>query len=54
MLPNERIDPLFYAAIKATEAGIVSALHAAETMIGRDGVTARALEPELLVSALRS
>lgn len=54
MLPSERIDPLFYAAIEATEAAIVSALLAAETMIGRDGVTARALEPELLVSALRS
>lgn len=45
---NERIDPLFY---EATEAAIVSALLAGETMIDRDGVTARALE--LLVSASR-
>jgi len=38
----------------SSEAAIVSALLAAEAMTGRDGVTARALEPELLVSALRS
>jgi D-aminopeptidase len=52
MLPNERIDPLFYAAIEATEEAIVNALLAAETMTGRGGVTIYALDPELLVEAL--
>ena len=52
MLPNERMTPLFHAAAEATEAAIVNALLAAGTVTGRDGVTARGLEPELLVSAL--
>ena len=42
MLPNERIDDLFYATIEATEAAIVNALLAAETMSGR-GTTVHAL-----------
>jgi D-aminopeptidase len=52
MLPNERMSPLFHAAAEATEAAIVNALLAAGTVIGRDGVTARGLDPDLLVSAL--
>jgi D-aminopeptidase len=52
MLPNDRLNPLFYAAIEATEEAIVNALLAAETMTGRNGVTAYALEPELLLEAL--
>jgi D-aminopeptidase len=52
MLPNERLNPLFYAAIEATEEAIVNALVAAETLTGRGGVTAYALEPELLLEAL--
>ena len=53
MLPNERIDPLFYAAIEATEEAIVNALLAAETMTGKDGVVAHGLDPELLLAVLR-
>jgi len=52
MLPNERLNPLFYAAIEATEEAIVNALVAAETLTGRGGVTAYALEPELLLEVL--
>jgi D-aminopeptidase len=52
MLPNNRLNPLFYAAIEATEEAIVNALLAAETMTGRNGVTAYALEPELLLEVL--
>jgi D-aminopeptidase len=52
MLVDSHIDPLFYAAIEATEAAIVAALLAGETMTGRDGVTAHALPSELLVSEL--
>jgi D-aminopeptidase len=52
MLPNDRINPLFYAVIEATEEAIVNALIAAETLTGRGGVTAYALEPELLLEVL--
>jgi D-aminopeptidase len=53
MLANDRIDPLFYAVIEATEEAIVNALLAAETLTGRDGVTVHALDPELLTGVLR-
>jgi D-aminopeptidase len=46
------MDPLFYAAIEATEAAIVNAQLAAETMIGRDGITAHALAAERLLDAI--
>jgi D-aminopeptidase len=52
MLPNGRMNPLFYAAIEATEEAIVNALVAAETLTGRGGLTAYALEPEVLLEAL--
>ena len=52
MLPNERMDVLFEAAVDATEEAILNALLAAETMTGRAGHTAHALEPELLLEAL--
>ena len=51
MLANERIDPLFYAAIEATEEAIVNALLAAETMTGRLG-TVHALDGDALVEVL--
>ena len=37
MLPNDAIDPIFYATVQATEEAIVNALVAAETMDGVDG-----------------
>jgi D-aminopeptidase len=52
MLPNEQIDPLFAAVVDATEEAILNALLAAETMTGRAGHTAHALEPALLLDAL--
>ena len=51
MLPNDSIDPLFYAVIEATEEAIVNALLAAETMTGR-GVTVECLDPEALVDVM--
>jgi D-aminopeptidase len=36
-VPNEEIDPLFYATIEATEEAIVNALLNGETMTGRSG-----------------
>ena len=52
MVPDNRLDPLFYAAVEATEGAIVSALLSAETMTGRGGVTVHALTDELLQDAL--
>ena len=39
--------------IEATEEAIVNCLVAAETMVGRDGITAHALPHDLLVEALK-
>jgi D-aminopeptidase len=43
MLSDAHITPLFEACVDATEEAVVNALLAAETMTGRDGITARAL-----------
>ena len=52
LMPAESsLNDLFYAAIEATEAAIVNALLAAETMTAR-GVTVHALEPQALLDAL--
>ena len=52
VLNDQLIDPLFYAVIEATEEAIVNALLVAETMQGRDGITAHALEEEALAEVL--
>jgi D-aminopeptidase len=52
MVANRWITTLFEAVIDATEEAIVNALLAAETMTGRDGITAYGLEPERLQAAL--
>ena len=52
MLAGERIDPLFYAVIEATEEAIVNAMVAAETMTGRGGVTAHRLDHDRLVATM--
>ena len=53
LLPESRMDELFYAVIEATEEAIVNALLAAETMTGFGG-TAYRLEPELLGEVMRA
>jgi D-aminopeptidase len=52
MVPDAHLDPLFYAAVEATEGAIVNALLAAETTTGRNGATAHALGAERLLDAL--
>ena len=52
MLPNERINPVFRAAVSATEEAIVNAMVAATTMTGHRGFTAHALDHDLLRRAL--
>ena len=46
------IDALFDGVIEATEEAIVNALVAAETMVGRDGITARALPHDRLLEVM--
>ncbi len=52
MVADRGITPLFQAAVEATEAAIVNALLAGETMSGRDGITAHALGHERLVDIM--
>jgi D-aminopeptidase len=51
-VPQDALNPLFYAAIEATEEAIVNALLAAESMTGRGGATVYGLEPSLLREAM--
>jgi D-aminopeptidase len=48
MVPEGSMTELFWSAIEATEEAILNALVAAETMTGRDGITAYALDHEML------
>ncbi len=52
MLSDVYITDLFDAVVEATEEAIVNAILGAQTMTGRDGVTAHALPGERLVAAL--
>ena len=52
MLSDVYITALFDAVVECTEEAIVNAILSAETMTGRDGVTAYALPGERLVAAL--
>ncbi len=52
VLSDLYITPLFDAVVEATEEAIVNALLAAETMVGRDGVTAHALKGGRLLELL--
>ncbi len=53
MLANNHLDPLFDAVVEATQEAILNAQLGADTMVGRDGVTAFALDPEMLLDALK-
>ena len=52
MLPNARMNPLFYATAQATEEAILNALLAAETMTGADDVRVFALPVDRLKAAM--
>jgi D-aminopeptidase len=54
MVLDPALDALFEATIEATEEAIVNALVAADTMVGRDGLTAHRLPHDALVAALAS
>jgi D-aminopeptidase len=53
MLSNDHIDELFWATIEATEEAILNSMVAAETMVGRDGITFHALPHDRLVEVMR-
>jgi len=53
-LPNDRISPLFLAAIEATEEAIYNALCAATTVTGFQGTTVEALPLERVRAILRA
>jgi D-aminopeptidase len=52
MLPDNEISDLFWATIEAVEESILNALVAAETLTGRDGITAHALPHDRLVEIM--
>jgi D-aminopeptidase len=52
MLHDGEISELFWGAIESTEEAICNALVAAETMTGRDGITAHALPHDALLDAM--
>jgi D-aminopeptidase len=52
MLPDEAMSDLFWGAIEATEEAICNALIAAQTMVGRDGITAHALPHDALLEIM--
>jgi len=49
----EHIDPLFQAAVEATEESVINSMCMADTMVGRDGNTAPALPTEKCLDILR-
>ena len=51
---DRALDPLIEAVVEATEEAIVNALVAAETMTGRDGITAHRLPHDRLVGVMRA
>jgi D-aminopeptidase len=53
MLPNDRINPIFWATVAATEEAIINAMVAAETVTGYKGNTIHALPHDRLKEALR-
>jgi D-aminopeptidase len=52
MVPEGSMTELFWSAIEATEEAILNALIAAETMTGRDAITAYALDHDLLADVM--
>jgi D-aminopeptidase len=54
MVVDQHVNPLFEGVVEATEEAIANALLAAETMTGRDGITAHALDHDRLVATMRA
>jgi D-aminopeptidase len=52
MVAGIGLTPLYLATVEAVEEAIVNSLVAAETMVGRDGITAHALPHDRLVEVM--
>ena len=52
MVVDKAMSPLFQATVEAVEAAVVNALLAAETMVGRDGITAEAIDHDRLLDIM--
>ncbi len=52
MLNDDYLDDLYWATIEATEEAILNAMVAAETMVGRDGITFHALPHDRLIAIM--
>ena len=52
MILDRALSPLFQATVEAVEAAVVNALLAAETMVGRDGITASAIDHDRLLDIM--
>jgi D-aminopeptidase len=53
MLPNDKLNPIFEAAVQATEEAIINAMIAAETMTGMNGHSVTALPHDRLREVLK-
>jgi L-aminopeptidase/D-esterase-like protein len=53
MIPNARINPIFYATVQATEEAMLNAMLAAETMTGANDVRVYALPVGRLMAAMK-
>jgi D-aminopeptidase len=53
MIANDRINPLFYATVQATEESIINAMLAAETMTGINDRRVHAVPVDRLMAAMR-
>ena len=53
MVPNDLINPLFYATVQATEEAIANAMVAAQTMTGANGVRVYGIPHQRLQAALK-
>jgi D-aminopeptidase len=53
MVSDLEITPFYEAVIEATEEAILNSMLASDTMVGRDGNTVHALDPDLLLEVLR-
>jgi D-aminopeptidase len=52
MVVDKGMSPLFQAAVEAVEGAIVNALLAAETLTGRDGIVAHAIDHGRLLDVM--
>jgi D-aminopeptidase len=48
MVSSDVLNAIFSSVVDATEEAIVNAMLAAETMVGRDGITAHQLDPAVV------